>query len=63
MPPHWCTTGHVGQILAGELEIEFESGTETFRSGDTLFIPPGDLHAHRAVALTPTVVALFVEDR
>jgi len=62
MPPHWCSAGHVGHIVEGDLEIEFKSGIEKFRAGDTLFIPAGDAHAHRAVPLTPKVVALFVED-
>ena len=62
MPPHWCTAGHVGHIIEGDLEIEFETGIERFGAGDALFIPAGSPHAHRAVPLTPTVVALFVED-
>jgi len=62
MPPHWCTAGHVGHIVEGELQIEFKNGIERFRAGDALFIPAGSPHAHRAVPLTPTVVALFVED-
>jgi len=62
MPPHWCTAGHVGHIVEGELELEFKSGSERFRAGDSLFIPAGPPHAHRAIPLTPTVLALFVED-
>ena len=62
MPPHWCTAGHVGHIVAGSLEIEFKTGVERFQAGDALFIPEGPAHAHRAVLLTATAVALFVED-
>jgi quercetin dioxygenase-like cupin family protein len=62
MAPHFCSKGHVGHIVEGVLEIEFKGETVTFRTGDALFIPPGDEHAHRAVAKTPVVTALFVED-
>src|SRR5690349_11944293 len=62
MPPHWCTSGHVGHIVEGRLEIEFKTGVERFHAGDALFIPEGSDHAHRAVPLTATAVALFVED-
>ena len=62
MVPHWCSKGHVGHIVTGSLELEFGSGTQRFEAGDMIFIPPGPEHAHRAVALTPLVTALFVED-
>jgi quercetin dioxygenase-like cupin family protein len=62
MPPHWCEKGHVGMILEGDFEIEFPSGTQVFRRGDGVFIPPGHEHRHRARVLTKKVVAVFVED-
>jgi hypothetical protein len=62
MLPHWCQKGHVGHIVEGALEIEFRTGTQRFETGDAVFIPPGEEHAHRAVVLTDFVTALFVED-
>jgi len=62
MAPHWCTKGHVGHIVEGVLAIEFAEQTVTFRTGDAVFIPPGDEHAHRAVPKSPVATALFVED-
>ena len=62
MAPHWCSKGHVGHIVEGTLEIEFKGQKVTFKTGDALFIPPGDEHAHRAVPKTAVVTALFVED-
>jgi quercetin dioxygenase-like cupin family protein len=62
MVPHWCSKGHIGQIVEGALEIEFGTGTLRFKAGDLVFIPAGPEHAHRAVVLTPTATALFVED-
>lgn len=62
MAPHWCSRAHVGHIVDGQMEIEFHGGTESFAAGDAVFIPEGPDHAHRAVVLTSTVTALFVED-
>ena len=62
MAPHWCSKGHIGHIVDGAMEIEFSTGKVRFEKGDAVFIPPGPDHAHRAVALTSLVTALFVED-
>ena len=62
MPPHWCEKGHFGCILEGRFEIEFDDGTRIFEAGDGVFIPDGAAHRHRAVALSETVRAIFVED-
>jgi mannose-6-phosphate isomerase-like protein (cupin superfamily) len=60
--PHWCTSGHVGYILEGEMEVEFSTGTVVFRAGDGLAIPAGDADKHRPRALTDLVRMIFVED-
>jgi arsenate reductase (thioredoxin) len=59
--PHWCQTGHIGYVLEGELEIEFEHGALTVRSGDGISIPPGSSDKHRPRALTEIVRLIFVE--
>ena len=61
MTPHWCTVGHVGQILEGTFEIEFNDGRQVFEQGDGVMIPSGEQHRHRARALTDVVRAIFVE--
>ncbi|MFT3924315.1 MAG: nuclear transport factor 2 family protein [Myxococcales bacterium] len=61
MPPHACERGHAGQILSGRLQVEISGQRLQFGPGDGLLIPPGPAHAHVAAALTPTVLALFVE--
>ena len=62
MVPHWCERGHVGQILDGQMEIEFATGTVSFGPGDGVDIPSGEMHRHRARILSKRVLALFVED-
>lgn len=37
--PHWCDQGHIGFVLAGGLEIDFNGKVFSFSAGDGLFIP------------------------
>ena len=60
MDPHWCTKGHIGIILEGRFEIEFQSGKQIFETGDGVFIPGGGEHKHRARVLTDVVKVVFV---
>lgn len=57
----WCTKGHIGYILEGELQIDFHGRVVTFRSGDGLFIPSGGDHGHKAKAITEVVRIVLVE--
>ena len=62
MDLHWCSRGHIGLILEGRFEIEFQGGKRVFEAGDGVFIPGGEEHKHRARVLTDVVKAVFVED-
>jgi len=62
MDPHWCARGHIGFILEGRFEIEFQGGKWIFETGDGVFIPSGEEHKHRAKVLTGVVKAVFIED-
>jgi hypothetical protein len=62
LEPHWCENGHIGYILEGEFEIEFESEILTYRPGDGVFILPGPEHRHKGRVLTDTVKVIFVEE-
>lgn len=57
----WCSKGHVGYILEGEMEIDFRGHVVTFRAGDGLFIPAGTEHGHKARVLTDFVRVILVE--
>jgi len=59
---HWCENGHIGYMLEGRFEIEFESVVLTFEPGDGIFIPPGPDHSHKGRVLTDTVRVIFVEE-
>jgi len=62
MDPHWCAKRHIGYILEGRFEIEFQDGKRIFETGDGVFIPRGGEHKHRAKVLTDVVKAVFIED-
>ncbi len=60
--PDWCIKGHIGYILEGRMEIDFDGEKEVFGPGDGVFIPPGRQHKHKGRVLTDKVKAILVED-
>jgi len=60
--PGWCTTGHVGYLLEGEMEVEFDDRVVTFRAGDVLVFPAREADGHRPRALTDHVRMIFLEE-
>ena len=60
--PDWCTKGHIGYILEGRMEIDFDGKVIVFEPGDGLFIPAGEKHKHKGRVLTDVVKVILVED-
>jgi len=60
--PDWCTKGHIGYVLEGEMELDVHGTVVTVRAGDGLFIPPGSEHGHKARVLTDVASIILVED-
>jgi quercetin dioxygenase-like cupin family protein len=60
--PDWCLNGHIGYVLEGEMEVEFENNTLLFKTGDGIFIFAGEANRHRPRAITEKVCLIFVED-
>ena len=60
--PDWCTKGHIGYILEGQMEIDFDGKVIVFEPGDGLFIPAGEKHKHKGRVLTDVVKVILVED-
>jgi quercetin dioxygenase-like cupin family protein len=46
---NWCSKLHIGYVLAGQIQIEFHDGIETFSTGDALMIAAGDVHRARVI--------------
>ena len=60
--PDWCTKGHIGYVLEGRMEINFDGKVIVFGPGDGIFIPAGEEHRHKARVLTKSVKVVLVED-
>jgi ethanolamine utilization protein EutQ (cupin superfamily) len=57
----WCEKGHVGYVLEGKMEIDFDREVIEFGAGDVLIIPAGSEHKHKARVLTETIKVFLVE--
>ncbi len=60
--PEWCEKGHIGFVVQGELEIDFNGKLVCFPEGSGIFIPAGSANVHKARSMTPTVLLFLVED-
>jgi len=60
--PDWCTKGHIGYILEGQLEVNFDGKVIVFGPGDGLFISAGEKHKHKGRVLTDVVKIILAED-
>jgi quercetin dioxygenase-like cupin family protein len=58
----WCSKGHIGYVLEGVLELEFDAETLICHEGDGFCVPAGPNDKHKARALTPIVRVVMVED-
>ena len=58
----WCTKGHIGLILEGQMEIDFNGKKEIFCPGDGVFISEGPEHKHKGRVLTDKVKAILTEE-
>jgi len=59
----WCEAGHIGYVLQGSLQIDFDGQVLSFAAGDGLFIPAGLATRHRGLNIQPGTRLLMVEDR
>jgi quercetin dioxygenase-like cupin family protein len=60
--PDWCTKGHIGYVLEGQIQIDFGGKAIRFSPGDGIFIPAGEKHKHKAKVLAEKVKVILVED-
>ncbi|MHC4572864.1 MAG: cupin domain-containing protein [Planctomycetota bacterium] len=58
----WCRKGHIGYVLEGQMEVDFDGKVIVFGTGDGIFIPAGEEHKHKGTALTEAVKVVLVED-
>jgi quercetin dioxygenase-like cupin family protein len=60
--PHWCEKGHIGLVLSGTLEVDFQGTLLTYGEGSGILIPAGPASAHKARSTTPVVRLVLVEE-
>jgi hypothetical protein len=60
--PDWCTKGHIGYVLEGQMDVDFNGKIVTFGPGDGVFISAGKQNKHKAKILTKSVTVVLVED-
>ena len=58
----WCKNGHIGLVLEGQIEVDFDGEIIVGSAGEGVFIPPGEKHKHKGRAVTDTVKLVLVED-
>ena len=58
--PDWCTTGHIGFVIEGEIMYELEKGELRVQKGKGFFLPPGT--RHRGHNVFPGVTRFFLVD-
>ena len=60
--PDWCTKGHMGYVLAGEMDVDFDGQVVRFAAGDGVVVPPGEKNRHKVTVLTDVVRLILVEE-
>ncbi len=60
--PDWCTKGHIGYVLEGEMDVDFDGSIIRYSAGNGLFIPCGLKSRHNASVRTDVVRLILVED-
>ena len=58
----WCTKGHIGFIIEGKLEVNFNGNIVIFNPGDGLFITAGETNKHISRVLSDVVQLILVEE-
>jgi hypothetical protein len=60
--PDWCTQGHTGLVLEGEMELNVDGRVVRLAEGDALALPSGEAHRHRHHATIATTRLFLVEE-
>jgi epoxyqueuosine reductase len=58
----WCTRGHVGHVIEGNVEITFSDRIAVFGTGDAIALSGGPRDRHRARAVDRPALLFVVED-
>lgn len=45
----WCTKGHIGYVLEGEMRIDYNGEIKSYSKGDGLWITQGEHSKHKVI--------------
>jgi quercetin dioxygenase-like cupin family protein len=60
--PDWCLNGHIGYVLEGTMDVDFNGDLVHFSAGDGVFVPAGQENKHKVKVTTDKVRLILVED-
>jgi len=60
--PEWCTRGHTGLVLEGEMDLNVDGNIVKLRAGDAVMLPGGAEHRHKHHAKIATTRLFLVEE-
>ncbi len=49
MEEDWCLNGHVGFVVEGEMNVDFNGEMTVYKKGDGLWIPAGENSKHKVI--------------
>ena len=59
----WCTRGHAGYVLEGNMSVDFDGMIIDFKAGDGIDIPEGAENRHKAkIAVGKMALLLLFEE-
>jgi hypothetical protein len=59
--PDFCYTGHIGYVIEGIIDIDFNGNIIRFNEGDVLLIRDGETDKHIPIPISDTVILLLIE--
>ena len=57
---HWCTNGHIGFVVDGEMTIDFNGSSSHYKKGDALWIESGEAEKHKVLIAKGKFVELIL---
>ncbi len=45
----WCSSGHIGYVLKGEISIDFDGKLCHYKYGEGIYIESGESNKHKAI--------------
>ncbi len=60
--PDWCLKGHIGYVLEGQIDVDFDGEIVHYSKGDGVFILKGGEHKHKATVVSEVTRLILVDE-